>query len=182
MYQDSERVSGPVWSLPGDPRVTTVGRFLRWSHLDELPQLINVLRGQMSLVGPRPERPEFVEQLEHALPNYRHRLAIRPGVTGLAQVQQHSDTDLGAVRRKLNYDLYYLERMSFWLDLRVLVGTVLKCSGVSFETIGRTLRFPDGLIHFDAESSSSGQEIPAASGVLPSFLTPSGVEYEPASR
>ena len=112
MYQDSERHSGPTWSLPGDPRVTPVGRVLRWTHLDELPQLINVLMGEMSLVGPRPERPEFLAKLEHDLPDYRRRLAVRPGVTGLAQVQQPPDTDLASVRRKLNYDLYYVERLS----------------------------------------------------------------------
>ena len=108
MYQDSERHSGATWCLPGDPRVTPVGRVLRFTHLDELPQLINVLLGEMSLVGPRPERPEFLPKLERALPDYRRRLAVRPGVTGLAQVQQPPDTDLLSVRRKLNYDLYYV--------------------------------------------------------------------------
>ncbi len=112
MYQDSERDGGPRWCVPGDPRVTPVGRLLRWSHVDELPQLINILKGEMSLVGPRPERPEFLDQLERALPNYRQRLTVRPGLTGLAQVQQPPDTDLSSVRRKLNYDLCYVERMS----------------------------------------------------------------------
>ena len=88
MYEDSERDSGATWCVPGDRRITPVGRFLRWCHVDELPQLINVLRGDMSLVGPRPERPEFLDQLERALPDYRQRLAVRPGLTGLAQVQQ----------------------------------------------------------------------------------------------
>ena len=133
MYQDCERETGPTWSLPGDARVTPVGRFLRWAHLDELPQLVNILRGEMSLVGPRPERPELVAQIERALPSYRRRLTVRPGLTGLAQVQQPPDTDLFTVRRKLNYDLYYVERMSLWLDLRVLLATVLKCSGVPFD-------------------------------------------------
>jgi len=143
MYQDSERDSIPRWCVPGDPRVTPVGRFLRWSHIDELPQLINVLKGEMSLVGPRPERPEFLDQLERALPNYRLRLLVRPGLTGLAQVQQAADTDLSSVRRKLNYDLCYLDRMSFWLDVRLMAGTVLKCLGVPFVWIGRILQLPD---------------------------------------
>jgi lipopolysaccharide/colanic/teichoic acid biosynthesis glycosyltransferase len=182
MYQDSERDTGPVWSLPGDPRVTPVGRFLRGAHLDELPQLVNILRGEMSLVGPRPERPELVAQIERALPRYRQRLTVRPGLTGLAQVRQDPDIDLFTVRRKLNFDLYYVERMSFWLDLRVLLGTVLKCSGVRFDTIGRILQFPDERIHFVGESPSSGQELPAASYVLPSFLASNEVEYEPASH
>ncbi len=143
MYQDSERDNIPRWCVPGDPRVTPVGRFLRWSHVDELPQLINVLKGEMSLVGPRPERPEFCEQLERALPNYRQRLTVRPGLTGLAQVQQPSDIDLSSVHRKLNYDLCYVEQMSLWLDVRLMAGTVLKCLGVPFSVIGRILQLPD---------------------------------------
>lgn len=143
MYDGSERQTGPTWSLPGDPRVTPVGRFLRWCHLDELPQLVNVLKREMSLVGPRPERPEFLGQLERALPDYRQRLEVRPGLTGLAQVQQPPDTNLHSVHRKLNYDLCYIERMSLWLDLRLLVGTVLKCLGIPFARIGRLLQLPD---------------------------------------
>jgi lipopolysaccharide/colanic/teichoic acid biosynthesis glycosyltransferase len=143
MYEDSEWDSIPRWCVPGDPRVTPLGRFLRYTHIDELPQLINVLKGEMSLVGPRPERPEFVEQLERALPNYRQRMAVRPGLTGLAQVQQPSDTDLYSVHRKLSYDLCYGERMSLWLDVRLLAGTVLKCVGVPFVWIGRILQLPD---------------------------------------
>ena len=119
MYLGSEP-DGARWSLPGDPRVTPVGRFLRWSHLDELPQLLNVLRGEMSLIGPRPERPEIVAQLEKSLPEYRLRLLVRPGVTGLAQVLQPPDTDLNSVRRKLNFDMYYISRMSPWLDVRIV--------------------------------------------------------------
>lgn len=143
MYHDSEHRCGPIWSVPGDPRVTPLGRFLRSCHIDELPQLINVLKGEMSLVGPRPERPEFLDQLERALPYYRQRLAVRPGLTGLAQVQQDPDADLNSVRCKLKFDLCYLERMSLWLDLRVIVGTALKCLGVPFNVIGRVLLLPD---------------------------------------
>jgi lipopolysaccharide/colanic/teichoic acid biosynthesis glycosyltransferase len=143
MYHDSEELSGPKWCVPGDPRVTPVGWFLRWSHIDELPQLINVLLGQMSLVGPRPERPEFLEQLERAFPNYRQRLAVRPGLTGLAQVQHASDTDLASVRRKLAYDLYYVEWMNPWLDLRLVVGTVFRCLGIPSTWISRILQLPE---------------------------------------
>jgi lipopolysaccharide/colanic/teichoic acid biosynthesis glycosyltransferase len=143
MYVDSERGSGPRWSAPGDTRVTSVGRFLRWSHVDELPQLLNILIGEMSLVGPRPERPEFVDQLERALPDYRRRLLVRPGLTGLAQVQQPPDTDLFSVRRKLNYDLYYVDRLNPWLDFRLIIGTAMKCMGCPFVWIGRTLQLPD---------------------------------------
>ena len=144
MYHECEKHGGPKWSTAGDPRITPVGRFLRRTHLDELPQLWNVLRGDMSLVGPRPERPEFVPQLEWSIPHYRRRLLVRPGVTGLAQVQLPADSDLESVRRKLAYDLYYLGEMSFWLDLRILLGTALKVFGVSFHTLRKLFRMPPG--------------------------------------
>src|SRR5205823_316253 len=111
------------WSIPGDPRVTLIGQVLRRTHLDELPQLLNVLRGDMSLIGPRPERPEFLPELEAAFPRYRDRLAVRPGVTGLAQVQLPADSDLDSVREKLRHDLYYIQHLGPWLDLRILICT-----------------------------------------------------------
>ena len=151
MYEDSER-DGPTWAVPGDPRVTPVGGVLRLTHLDELPQLINVLMGEMSLVGPRPERPEFVAELERGLPGYRRRLEVRPGVTGLAQVQQPPDTDLASVRRKLNYDLCYVDRLGPWLDARLIAGTALKCLGVPFSWIGWILQLPEPNRNRDGES------------------------------
>jgi lipopolysaccharide/colanic/teichoic acid biosynthesis glycosyltransferase len=129
MVHDCESLTGPRWCIPGDPRVIRAGHFLRRSHLDELPQLVNVLRGEMALIGPRPERPEFLPDLERELPNYRSRLAVRPGVTGLAQIQLAPDSDLDSVRRKLKYDLYYVENVSPWLDLGILAGTALKVLG-----------------------------------------------------
>jgi lipopolysaccharide/colanic/teichoic acid biosynthesis glycosyltransferase len=170
MYQNSERDTGPMWSPPGDHRVTPIGRFLRSTHVDELPQLVNIIRGEMSMVGPRPERPELVGQIERAFPDYCQRLKVRPGLTGLAQVQQAPDTDLLTARRKLNYDLYYLERMSCWLDFRVLLGTVLKCSGVSFQRIGWILRFPNADIRHDGEPIPSSPKLPTAPHVSPSCL------------
>lgn len=131
MHVDSEK-DGPRWSLPGDTRVTWMGQFLRRTHLDELPQLWNVLRGDMSLIGPRPERPEFIPRLAAALPCYRDRLAVLPGVTGLAQVQQPADTDLDSVRSKLAYDLWYVRNRSLWLDARLVAATAIKLFGVSF--------------------------------------------------
>jgi lipopolysaccharide/colanic/teichoic acid biosynthesis glycosyltransferase len=128
--------------MPGDPRITWFGALLRATHLDELPQLLNVLRGDMSLIGPRPERPEFLPELERALPGYRKRLAVRPGVTGLAQVQLPADSDVDSVRRKLVYDLFYIERLSPWLDLRLLVCTLFYALGVPYATIGRWFRIP----------------------------------------
>jgi lipopolysaccharide/colanic/teichoic acid biosynthesis glycosyltransferase len=142
MAHDCERSSGPRWSTPGDPRVTRLGGLLRRTHLDELPQLWNVVRGEMSLVGPRPERPVFVRQLERALPRYPERLAVLPGVTGLAQVQRPADEDLPGVRRKLAYDLCYIERMGPWLDARIVAATALKVLGVPFGVTGRLLALP----------------------------------------
>ncbi len=143
MIDKCESLTGPRWSMPGDPRVTRFGWFLRVTHLDELPQLLNVLCGDMSLIGPRPERPEFLPELEEALPTYRWRLAVRPGVTGLAQVQLPADTHIGNVRRKLSYDLYYIENMTPWMDLRLLFGTVFYAAGLPFLTVGRLLGLPD---------------------------------------
>jgi lipopolysaccharide/colanic/teichoic acid biosynthesis glycosyltransferase len=139
MVDNCESLTGPRWSIPGDPRVTRLGQFLRVSHLDELPQLINVLRGDMSIIGPRPERPEFLPKLERSLPGYRNRLLVRPGVTGLAQVQLPADTDLDSVRRKLEYDLYYVENVGPWLDFRILVCTVLHVCGMPFPVTRRVL-------------------------------------------
>jgi exopolysaccharide biosynthesis polyprenyl glycosylphosphotransferase len=124
MYIDSEK-GGAQWSTAGDPRVTPLGRFLRRTHIDELPQLWNILKGDMSLIGPRPERPEFVPQLDTAIPGYKERLQVLPGVSGLAQIHLDADTDLASVERKLAMDLYYIKHMSFWVDLKILLATVV---------------------------------------------------------
>jgi lipopolysaccharide/colanic/teichoic acid biosynthesis glycosyltransferase len=142
MAHNCERESGARWATANDPRITPAGKFLRATHLDELPQLWNVLKGEMSLVGPRPERPEFVPNLEEAIPYYRDRLAVRPGVTGLAQVQLPADTDISSVRRKLAYDLYYIRQMGFWLDLRLIVSTALHVFGVPYSALGALFRLP----------------------------------------
>ena len=123
MVHNAEALTGPVWSTTNDSRVTRVGRFLRATHLDELPQLLNVLSGAMSLVGPRPERPEFVTRLQWEIPSYSERLRVSPGVTGLAQLKLPPDSDIHSVRRKLIYDLYYVRNVNPWLDLRILIGT-----------------------------------------------------------
>jgi lipopolysaccharide/colanic/teichoic acid biosynthesis glycosyltransferase len=125
MRVDAE-ANGPVWSAGDrDHRLTRVGGFLRRSHLDELPQLLNVLKGDMSLVGPRPERPCFVHELNTALPRYDQRLLIKPGLTGLAQVHYRYDQSLADVRRKLRFDLLYIRRMCLALDAKILVWTLL---------------------------------------------------------
>ncbi len=129
MVDGAEDETGPVWSPPGDERVTPLGRVLRSLHVDELPQLWSVLRGDMSLVGPRPERPCFVERLSGAIPLYSKRLSVRPGITGWAQVHRGGDQSLADVREKLSYDLYYLSRSSLGLDLRILWLTALRLLG-----------------------------------------------------
>jgi lipopolysaccharide/colanic/teichoic acid biosynthesis glycosyltransferase len=144
MVHDCEKASGPRWATAHDPRVTPLGRFLRRTHIDEFPQLWNVLKGDMSLVGPRPERPEFVPHLERSVPHYHKRLLVRPGITGLAQVNLPPDTDLASVRRKLAYDLYYVRRLGPWLDLRLVLCTGLSLVGVAFPVSCRLLGVPGG--------------------------------------
>jgi exopolysaccharide biosynthesis polyprenyl glycosylphosphotransferase len=124
MVPDAEAESGAVWASAGDDRITPVGRFLRRTRIDELPQFINVLRGEMSLIGPRPERPEFVEQLAEGIPFYRARHAVRPGLTGWAQVQYRYGSSVDDARIKLEYDLYYVKHISVLLDLRIALQTV----------------------------------------------------------
>ena len=115
---------GPQWSRKGDPRIFPFGRFLRLTRLDETPQFLNVLRGDMSLVGPRPERPYFVDQFAEAIPRYRDRLQVRPGITGRAQVSLDYDSSVDDVRRKLDSDLAYIRHRSLLQDLVILVRTV----------------------------------------------------------
>jgi len=124
MVTDAERSTGPVWASACDSRVTRVGKFLRHSRLDETPQLWNVLRGEMSLVGPRPERPTFVQSLTASLPDYPKRCSALPGITGLAQVKSQYDTSLESANRKLQYDLYYLKNGRILLDLKIMAATV----------------------------------------------------------
>ena len=128
MHQDAEANTGPVWAQEKDPRITRMGAFLRVSHLDELPQLFNVFKGEMSLVGPRPERPYFVNEFRKLIPHYERRLCVKPGITGLAQVKQGYDRTLEDVKRKLRYDVLYIQRMCPVVDLKVLgmtIGAVL---------------------------------------------------------
>lgn len=123
MRQDAE-AGGAVWAIRNDPRVTPLGRFLRKTRLDEIPQLWNVLRGDMGFVGPRPERPEFVQWLSREIPYYDLRHMIRPGITGWAQVRYQYGASLEETKRKLEYDLYYLKHLSLGLDLLILFETV----------------------------------------------------------
>lgn len=130
MYHHCEHLTGPTWSVPGDPRVTPLGRVLRAAHIDELPQMINVLRGQMSLIGPRPERPEIAVQLAMSIEDYNARLAVLPGITGHAQVYLPPDVTLSDVRDKMRHDRYYMGRFSFWFDMMTAARTGLKVIGL----------------------------------------------------
>lgn len=130
MRQDAEVGTGAVWAQPNDARITFVGRILRALHLDELPQLVNVIKGEMALIGPRPERPEFTQTLALRLPGYMQRHAARPGITGLAQVTLPPDSDLESVRRKLAVDLEYARYATVWLDTRILLATSLRLVGI----------------------------------------------------
>jgi sugar transferase (PEP-CTERM system associated) len=124
MYDDAEARTGAVWAQKNDPRITPVGRWLRRFRIDEIPQLFNVLRGEMALVGPRPERPEFVEALEEQIPFYRQRLAVKPGITGWAQIQyKYGDTFEDTIT-KLEYDLYYIKNFQISIDLYILFHTL----------------------------------------------------------
>ena len=124
MVADAEQESGPVWTLDDDPRITSFGRMLRKYRIDEFPQLINVFLGQMSLIGPRPERPYFIERLKGKFPLYERRFRVRPGITGWSQIKHPSDTKEEDVRQKLRYDFYYIENLSFNLDLKIFISTI----------------------------------------------------------
>jgi exopolysaccharide biosynthesis polyprenyl glycosylphosphotransferase len=124
MRVDAEQASGPVWATQEDPRVTRVGRYLRKLRLDELPQVINVLRGEMAFVGPRPERPHFVKQLKEQIPFYDLRHSLRPGITGWAQVSMHYGATVEDSRAKLEYDLFYIKNCSFSFDCLILFQTI----------------------------------------------------------
>jgi len=124
MIHDAERESGPVWAKPNDKRVTRFGAVLRKMRLDELPQLLNVLSGEMSLVGPRPERPKFVADLTDRIDGYSLRLIVKPGITGLAQVKGGYDSSEATVTGKLGYDLDYIKSWSIWLDIVILFKTI----------------------------------------------------------
>jgi lipopolysaccharide/colanic/teichoic acid biosynthesis glycosyltransferase len=124
MRVDAERHVGVVWAQENDPRVTPLGRYLRILRLDEIPQLWNVVRGDMNLVGPRPERPSIVARLREDIPEYQFRQRVKPGITGLAQINQNYDASLDDVRSKVKWDLAYIGKQSLLLDIRILITTV----------------------------------------------------------
>ena len=124
MFNDAEKLTGPIWSQKHDPRITKVGKIIRKVRIDEIPQMYNVLKGEMSLVGPRPERPFFVEMLSKEIKYYKRRLKVRPGITGWAQVKHKYDETIEDVKIKLRYDLFYIENMSLRMDFKILFRTI----------------------------------------------------------
>jgi lipopolysaccharide/colanic/teichoic acid biosynthesis glycosyltransferase len=163
MKHDAETRSGPVWTQVSDPRITWIGRIIRRLHLDEFPQLFNVLKGEMSLVGPRPERPEFVHVLMRRLPDYEQRLAAPPGITGLAQLNLPPDSDLDSVRRKLVLDLQYIEQANAWLDARLLLCTaarIFKLPVTRLFGLYRVVTLPE-------KPPSAGDSLPLEKKILP---------------
>jgi len=125
MKDEAENTTGPVWAIEEDPRITKFGKILRKYRIDEIPQFINVLFGDMSVVGPRPERPFFVKKLIKEFPFYYRRHKIRPGITGWAQIKQSYDSSLSDVKEKLKYDFFYIENMSLSLDLQIMIRTFI---------------------------------------------------------
>jgi lipopolysaccharide/colanic/teichoic acid biosynthesis glycosyltransferase len=124
MCVGAECGSGPVWASRGDSRITPIGRVLRQFRLDELPQLINVVKGEMNIVGPRPERPSIFGRLRMEIPEYPLRQRTRPGITGWAQIKYRYDSCIDDVRKKVSFDLEYLQRRSLWVDIRIMVKTI----------------------------------------------------------
>ncbi len=123
MHVNAEKNTGPVWAREDDPRLIPCGKFLRKAHIDEIPQFFNVLHGEMSVIGPRPERPEFVEQFKAEIPDYEKRLAVKPGITGMAQVWHKYDETIRDVRNKIKYDILYIKKICLWTDLLILFRT-----------------------------------------------------------
>lgn len=164
MYEDAEKLTGPTWAKPKDSRITPVGRMLRFLHLDELPQLFNVMRGEMDLVGPRPERPEIIErdQLLELIPGYAVRHAVLPGVTGLAQINLPADQTIDCVHRKVALDIEYIRTASRNLDYRILLCTALRMLGVRHGIAVRWLKL-------NRNSNSRIEGISAATGTLPAI-------------
>jgi lipopolysaccharide/colanic/teichoic acid biosynthesis glycosyltransferase len=162
MRVDAESATGAIWAARKDNRVTLVGKFIRKTHIDELPQLYNVLRGEMSLVGPRPERPEFIDELEKRIDGYFYRLSVKPGLTGLAQLNQASDVNLNDVRQKLVYDFEYIEKATLWFDCRIICGTILKvfhlCNPLTLKWLG---------LYYKVTHSPWSAPLQVASGIIP---------------
>lgn len=124
MVVDAESETGPVWAKRDDPRIIRGGKLIRRYHIDELPQLFNILKGEMSFVGSRPERPEIIEKFNHHIPNYNKKLVVKPGITGYAQIRHKYDETIRDVKMKLKYEIFYIRRMCLLLDFKILFSTL----------------------------------------------------------
>jgi hypothetical protein len=176
MYVDAESVTGPTWSVPGDSRITPLGRVLRLLHLDELPQLINVARGEMDLIGPRPERPQFVKWLASEIPTYRDRWRVLPGVTGLAQINLPPDESLDCVRKKLSLDCKYIDSAGIGLDLRILMCTFLRMLGIRH---GRAVRWLGLTYHVELSGAAAMEHVNGSSKwAAPSCYLPTALSVD----
>ena len=165
MRHDAENGTGPVWTnINGDSRITPVGRFLRRTHLDEFPQLFNVLKGEMSLIGPRPERPEIVAVLVKHVPNYLDRIAVKPGITGLAQMNLDPDVDIESVCRKLVLDTEYIKDATLFFDVRILQATLLHMLGCNADWGKRVTRLKREVPRLSPCSTADEDGIAQASG------------------
>ncbi|HVA45512.1 MAG TPA: sugar transferase [Pirellulales bacterium] len=189
MRIDAEAASGPVWTQQNDPRITSVGRWIRRLHLDELPQLINVVKGEMALIGPRPERPEFTQKLALDVPGYLDRLLVLPGVTGLAQINLPPDTNLDSVRRKLILDLAYVREGSLWLDLRIFACTCARLFAVKGPRVTRLfglqrIAYLPAPAAFDAGTATmaTDDESPTVDLVAASLLAKTNGHVHPAAN
>ncbi len=143
MYSDAEIQTDPACTKQNTSRVTTIGTFLRGTHIDELPQLINILKGNMDIIGPRPERPYFVDRLNEEIHGYTRRLDVKPGLIGLAQCYCKCDETISDVKRRLRFDILYIENMCWMLDMEIIWRTL--CVGF----LGRTLQVPGNFLKYD---------------------------------
>ena len=185
MLKDAEAKTGPVWTAKNDPRITRLGRILRPLHLDELPQLFNVLFGQMALIGPRPERPEFTAILEKKIPGYMFRTSVLPGITGLAQINLPPDSDLDSVRRKLVLDSEYINNANLMMDLRIFFCTSLRIIGLPGKSCARVagiaredVEIPEYMrYHEDGLQVSSSQKVETTIAKESDSSSPSSINH-----
>lgn len=159
MIHNAEAKTGPVWTQKSDPRITKAGRILRKTHIDEFPQLFNVLMGHMSLIGPRPERPEIAASLAWEIEQYDERIRVRPGISGLAQLKLPPDTDIESVRKKLACDLYYVRCVNPWLDTQLLLFTAWQFAETFLRAAWRRIYIPDARMINENVVDIFGEEI-----------------------
>lgn len=178
MRLDAEADGVARWCVKQDPRITPLGRFLRKVHLDELPQLINVARGEMVLVGPRPERPQIAEHLAEDIDGYYDRLSVKPGITGLAQINLPPDETLEDARRKQILDLQYIREANAWLDFRMLAATALRMCGISGERVTKAMRLCRKSVLAEQTPHSDESSLHGPLAVFPASIADSSADLD----